>query len=51
MGDEVKDPGRVVPRSIIISIVVMMIIYLALNVGVLGAMGGSTSTSRPRRPP
>jgi amino acid transporter len=38
MGDEVKDPGRVIPRSIIISILAMMAIYLALNLGVLGAL-------------
>lgn len=38
MGDELRDPGRVMPRSIIISIIGMMIIYLALNVGVLGTM-------------
>ncbi|MGH8192619.1 MAG: APC family permease [Rhodanobacteraceae bacterium] len=38
MGDELSDPGRVMPRSIIISIIGMMIIYLALNVGVLGVM-------------
>ncbi|MGH8232639.1 MAG: APC family permease [Rhodanobacteraceae bacterium] len=38
MGDELRDPGRVMPRSIIISIIGMMIIYLALNVGVLGVM-------------
>lgn len=38
MGDELSNPGRVMPRSIIISIIGMMIIYLALNVGVLGVL-------------
>lgn len=38
MGDELRDPGRVMPRSIIIAIVGMMVIYLALNVGVLGVL-------------
>jgi amino acid transporter len=38
MGDELANPGRVMPRSIIISIVVMCAIYLALNIGVIGAI-------------
>jgi amino acid transporter len=38
MGDELSNPGKVIPRSIIISIIGMMIIYLALNIGVLGVL-------------
>lgn len=38
MGDELADPGRVTPRSIIISIATMMVIYLALNIGVVGTL-------------
>ena len=38
MGDELKDPGRTMPRSIIYSIFGMMLIYLALNIGVLGVV-------------
>jgi amino acid transporter len=38
MGGEVRDPGRVIPRSIIYSIAGMMFIYLLLNIGVLGVM-------------
>jgi amino acid transporter len=38
MGSEMRDPGRVIPRSIIYSIAGMMVIYLLLNVGVLGVM-------------
>ena len=38
MGDEVKDPGRVIPRSIIFSIVAMLVIYLTLNIGVVGSI-------------
>ena len=38
MGDELRDPGRVMPRSIVISIMGMMIIYLALNIGVMGVL-------------
>jgi amino acid transporter len=38
MGAELKDPGRVLPRSIIISVFAMMVAYLAMNVGVLGVV-------------
>ncbi|SDU95258.1 Amino acid transporter [Microlunatus sagamiharensis] len=38
MGDELKDPGRSMPRSIVFSILAMMVIYLTLNVGVMGAV-------------
>jgi amino acid transporter len=38
MGDELRDPGRVMPRAIVYSILGMMAIYLCMNVGVLGAM-------------
>lgn len=36
IGDELRDPGRTMPRSIIISIMAMMVIYLLLNISVLG---------------
>lgn len=38
MGDELRDPGRVMPRAIVYSIAGMMAIYLCMNIGVLGAM-------------
>jgi amino acid transporter len=38
MGAEVKNPGRVLPRSIIWSIVAIMAIYLLLQIGVLGVI-------------
>jgi amino acid transporter len=38
MADELRDPGRILPRSIIYSIVAMMVIYLLMNVGVLGVI-------------
>jgi amino acid transporter len=38
MGGELRDPGRVMPRSILISIVAIMVIYLAMNIGVLGVL-------------
>ena len=36
IGDEVRNPGRVLPRSIIISVVAIAGLYLLMNVGVLG---------------
>ncbi|HZZ95684.1 MAG TPA: APC family permease, partial [Jatrophihabitantaceae bacterium] len=38
MGDELKDPGRTMPRAIIYSIIGIMTIYLLLNVGVVGVV-------------
>jgi amino acid transporter len=38
MGDELENPGRVMPRSIIISILAMMVFYLAMNIGVIGTV-------------
>ncbi len=38
LGDEVENPARVIPRSILIAIVAVAAIYLAMNLGILGAM-------------
>jgi amino acid transporter len=38
MGDELRDPGRTMPGSIIISVIAMMFIYLILNISVLGVV-------------
>ncbi len=38
MGAEMRNPGRVIPWSIIISIAGMMLLYLALNIGVMGVV-------------
>ncbi len=38
IGDEVKDPGRTIPRSIIISIIAVALIYLAINLSVIGVV-------------
>jgi len=38
MGAELKNPGRVLPRSIIYSVVGIMVIYLAMQIGVLGVV-------------
>ncbi len=38
MAAEIKDPGRVLPRSIIYSVLGIMVAYLTMNIGVLGAV-------------
>ncbi|MFB3785590.1 MAG: APC family permease [bacterium] len=36
IGDEVRDPGRVIPRSIIISLIGVAIIYMCMNLSIIG---------------
>ena len=38
IGDEVKDPGRTIPRSIIISVIAVAIIYFAINLSIIGVV-------------
>ncbi len=38
MGDELRDPGRTMPGSILISVIAMMFVYLALNISVMGVV-------------
>ncbi|MEP6918672.1 MAG: APC family permease, partial [Acidobacteriota bacterium] len=38
IGDEVRDPVRVIPRSILLSIVLVALIYLAINLSVIGVV-------------
>ena len=38
IGDEVKDPGRVIPRSILISIVAVAALYVAINLSIIGVV-------------
>lgn len=38
MGAEIKDPGRTLPRSIIYSVLGIMVIYLLLQIGTLGVI-------------
>jgi amino acid transporter len=38
IGDEVKRPGRVIPKAIILSILAVMCIDLAMNIGILGVL-------------
>lgn len=38
IGDEVRDPGRTIPRSITISIVLVALIYLGINLSIIGVV-------------
>lgn len=38
LGGEVKDPGRTIPRALIISIVAVATIYIVMNISVLGVV-------------
>lgn len=38
LGDEVRDPSRVLPRAIVISVVTVSLIYLSMNLGILGVL-------------
>ncbi|ORA37340.1 amino acid permease [Mycobacterium aquaticum] len=38
LGAEVKDPGRVLPRSILYSVICVMAIYLLMQIGILGVV-------------
>ena len=36
IGDEVKNPGRTIPRSVIISVIAVAAIYIAINFSIIG---------------
>jgi len=38
IGDEVKQPGRVIPRAVMLSLVLVALIYFAVNLSILGVV-------------
>jgi amino acid transporter len=38
IGDEVKDPGRVIPRSILISVIAVALVYIGINLSIIGVI-------------
>ncbi|MBI3758786.1 MAG: amino acid permease, partial [Deltaproteobacteria bacterium] len=38
IGEEVKEPGKTIPRSIIISVLVVALIYIAINFSIIGVI-------------
>ena len=50
IGDEVREPGRVIPRSIMLSVIAVAILYIAINLSVIGVVPWRTfvpSTAHP----
>jgi amino acid transporter len=39
VGSEVKDPGRIIPRSIILSTLIVAVLYIGVSLGVLFVLG------------
>jgi amino acid transporter len=40
LGGEARNPGRTIPRAVLLSIAIVALLYLALNASVLAVMGG-----------
>ncbi len=38
LGDEVRDPGRTIPRAVLLSVVIVAAIYLTMNVAIIGVV-------------
>jgi len=38
IGDEVRDPGRVIPKSVLLSVVGVALIYIAINFSIIGVV-------------
>ena len=38
IGEEVKEPGRTIPRSVIISVIAVALIYIAINFSIIGVV-------------
>ena len=38
LGDEVKDPERTIPRALLLSIAIVAVLYVAMNISVLGVI-------------
>ena len=38
LGGEARDPGRTIPRAVLISIAIVAVLYLALNVSILSVL-------------
>ncbi len=51
IGEEVRDPGRVIPRSILLSLVAVAAIYLAMNLALIGVVPWRTFAPVPATGP
>lgn len=51
IGDEVKNPGKVIPRSILISLLAIALIYITMNLSIIGVVPWREFTSKDPAPP
>ena len=47
IGDEVREPGKVIPRSIILSLIIVAVIYLTMNLSIIGVVPWKTFVANP----
>jgi APA family basic amino acid/polyamine antiporter len=47
IGEEVRDPGKVIPRSIILSLLGVAVIYLGMNFSIIGVVPWKTFVATP----
>lgn len=47
IGEEVRDPGKVIPRSIVLSLGMVAVIYLAMNLSIIGVVPWRTFVPAP----
>jgi amino acid transporter len=47
IGEEVRDPGKVIPRSIILSLLAVAVIYLTMNFSIIGVVPWRSFVSTP----
>ena len=50
IGDEVRNPGYVIPRSIIISVFAVAVIYIAINLSVIGVVSWREFVAEAKNP-
>jgi amino acid transporter len=50
IGDEVREPGRTIPRSVIISVIAVAMIYVAINFSVIGVVPWRTFVPAAEHP-
>jgi basic amino acid/polyamine antiporter, APA family len=51
IGDEVRTPGRVIPRSILLSIAVVALLYFAINLSIVGVVPWREFVPAPDKKP
>ncbi|MFM7103522.1 MAG: APC family permease [Verrucomicrobiota bacterium] len=50
LGDEVRDPGRTIPRSVLWSLVSVAVIYLGINLAIIGVVPWRTFVPEDQHP-